>query len=502
MKRIIEIITLVIIVGACSGCGTAEVYNEPVSAVERADYIISKDLNDAEQRNRARTLYQTGLDGLHRIGNAQDRNFVEVHGHAGIAIVMMYDLIRISTLISDQITRNQGTDFDFERLIPLFMASCQGVVIPMTNHFDAAIEASTGEYRLNIEDAEIQFYRLHQPLMSINLSGEWDLAELHIMRALFLLIEVGLENVLLYDGAFKFLIEFLNDVTAGNINFEHEFVSFLNQPGKTFENPLLDDLFGPISEGGREMLTENRYRFGLVFVSLGTAMEHMINETDDQTDDYFNREQWIEDLLMIFGLDPTMLEDIVSLMPVGDDFQVVLLKVVADLMLSLGHSAWGEELFNPADVIDSALASLGLAGFGDMIAINLPLMDLSAFTTNPIDDLRELLPAFYAEDIHNEQGEIIHRAGDFVLGGSEQFDDDGETFTDDGQAFNDVAHLHPNGFREDPPNGSYDEMYVYFSNPSINGLFLTQENGKLLPLDGGDVNRSLTEIMNLIAKFF
>lgn len=503
MKRMKQIITVLILIVACYGCTTEEVYEEPVAAVEQADYLVSKFLNDAEQRNRARTLYQTGLDNLNRIGNEQDRNFVEVHGHAGIAIVMMYDLVRISTLISDQITRNQGTDFDFARLIPLFWASCEGVVVPLANHFDAAIAASTGEYRLNIEDAQIQFYRLHQPLMSIDLSGEWDLAELHIMRALFLLIEVGLEVVLNYDGVFPLLIEFLNDVTAGNVTFDYDFASFLNQPDQTYANPLLDDYFGPISEGALEVITGNRYRFGLVFVSLGTAMEHMLNETDDQTDDYFNREQWIGDLLTIFGLDPTIMDDFVTLMPNGDDFQIIMLKVVADLMFSLGHSAWGEGLFNPKEVIDNAMASLGLAGFGDMIEINMPLMDLSALTVNPIEDVRDLLPAYYTDDILAENGDMIHRAGDFVVGYPEPFSDaNNNGVYDDDEPYTDLAHVHPNGYREDPANDHYDDLYLYFSNPSVNGMFLKNEDGELLPLDGGDVNRALNQIINLIADFF
>jgi hypothetical protein len=454
----------------------------PSDMADAAEAMIRTGLSDPETRTEAVWLYEDVLDMV--TGDDPASRALRARAHLGLAVINLFDFfdllpalssflgIDLLDLINPAGAAMAGpagmarpaqacTAIDFEDYLWTLDGMLTNMLTPtiynarMARQLDPAVTLmiESGTVVLVPDDPDVP----GDDSLSLDLAGEWDATDAAFFQGALEVLLGGLKVLFSYDGILQSLI---NPALSPGCN----------PPTGSDEWTAVFGPYNAIIADGDARMTEARDLLAEGFVAISDALDMLVLETDDQTDDLIRYLDYGEDGLgpgdtaypgpdadgtegnglyelgEPWGMESVgdlLLDLIGGLLGGGIDLDLSeiskLLPPTAfvEVMDALGQSAQSS---TPVDLIPTLIKPLlGILGIDfteqQLYELGMPALNLGALFNPPITDLSVIDPLK---------------------------DSNGVPYADPEPAGGDTSHVWPDGSgRVDAPNGVPSEVYTF-----------------------------------------
>jgi hypothetical protein len=479
----------------------------------KADGLLENGgLTDSEPRSYAMDYYWQAYE------KDPSDPLVDSHVNLGLGLIKTFNLIESFVALLDVLfpadvaeDSESAINFSPEDLYRIIEAINIGAIREIGGHY-AHVAINYPDTVLFLNDTALNL----DGLISLDLSGELDAGEIRLLGGLFQTLAGVLDLLFAYEGLPETLFSMLLNEEF-DLGYAGDPARFFNQAPEAFPNPLLDTYFGTALEGGL-LVTEAGERLALAIGLWHECFVGLAAEEDDQSNDILPNDDLVGKLLTMFGMDTS--DPTISLLA-GQSAMIIDLMI--DLFGGLRASIVGDRVFDPNPLLGLVLSLVG--GGAEIV---LPGLDLNAFFSDPVLDIKDLSPSFYLEQsgdysagdliLETEQEDFVDENEDGTYNDGEEFTDSGvDGFVDadlDGVAdltwpteyttvdpnwpddrlgrndgrFTDkpgyrdhesnilrlppLGHFNPVIEENDPANGVVDHVYFFWLEPSFGGLLV------------------------------
>jgi hypothetical protein len=498
-----------------SACVTQQT---PIQKLELAEQYLSKHGGDASYRAVAYDLFKDVL-----VESQSDNE--KVRAHFGVGMIGTLDLLQaIPPLLvaedgEDETAAEESTLPPADKLAATLRILVREVISKgIAEHFK--IVSAEDAFQFRFEKLVLPFPGAKDDLL--DLSGDWDLTEIRLIYALTEFLATTVEYVYAYDGLVETVLRAalsgadLPPMPESPADFPAWFVEAAQATGLD-PLPWLDPAFGILAEPDAMPLLQAR-----MVDSMGAivgSMTHLLGEeTTNQDSHIFTKNNFPGKAISLFVPEASQYIFILNALFGPERIRELFIEVQRSL-------AEPEDVFAAPDfvwqLLGAALDLIKFEGPSDPVSLRVPAVNLSAFFTHPIQDLKDrnngLLPHYDAEGfftVHSEQEP--GNADDFTDIGIDGFIHAATEPTRPGagdDTWNDrlglrgsdtlppISHFTPFD-RIDDPNGIVDPVYLFFGDASFNGWFYPITNSETGPAykANKDVTYGNPDLMRLLSS--
>jgi hypothetical protein len=518
-----------------SGCAKSESVE---IKLDRADALLSKEGGNPTNRGLARDLYWEALLDAKETPHLR-------RAHFGLGMTYFLDIVH--TALPPPSKNPQPAD---ENPPPAVEPSPEEAEETMrlarrllhelldgavSRHFAKVIDAD--EFTFVFENLQFEVEAEGGKTRIIDLSGAWDLTEIRLIYGLFQTIVGTLDAIFLYEKLPRVIGQLvLHPATLpafpAELHTLPEWTADLLEGRGLSPLPWNDPHFGQLVPGGAMALLalrDERILDGLAAMENGLIyLRTQGRQVPERT---FSASNYLSSMVKIFS-DSVPIQMAVGLIPLGE-----VEDTFAALQASIGSTQTA--FIAPPFVwslLDTGLATLPYFGPTDPVCLGIPGLRLGRLFERPLalttgeqgifPHTREDGRFFSLSEQErwtdlNGNGQVD--PGEFLDEGVDGIPEDGASARpgaanndwdepialrgDDACAGEDIdisrlpalAQRNPFTTKIDPPNGIVDPVYLFFPNPSFNGLLtpLAEENGTL---SAGSADLSNGQLMRLFSS--
>lgn len=467
-----------------------------------ADRYFQEHGGEPGYRAAAYDLYREALEAP---GTKQEH----LRAHFGLGMIGLFDLVQglPRLLVTDPAKEDEPSDMPPADALARTVDTLVHVAIDKGIVEHLAVVAAEKDFSFNF--IHLVFPATDATQKSIDLSGEWDLAEIRIVYGAAQLVVAIEELGYSYDGLFEAVMkaalsgEPLPEIPSNPRDIPAWLVDAAKASGLE-PLPWLDPAFGVLGKNDRIATVKDRLDKG--FGAMADAMIYLQAEKDDQKNDVFPKSSFAKTVIT-----KLIQSDDITLSVVGT---VLAADLLQDLFARLRDSVIdpAKPFIIPQELLDyiETLLEGAYDGPSNLVELRVPALRVVKFFDNPIADLKAakggLLPAFDAAGefvVESEQEPWIDENenglaedGEYKDTGVDGFvdnNDDGVpentgrlgagnnkfdqplAFTPYGSTVTGTTlplkHKSPAG-KIDAPNGIVDPVYLFFGDASFHGLFV------------------------------